>query len=240
MDGRILLNKLNSEFLQYLVDKQVMPGDRLPTLHQIGVDLGISVGKLREQLEVARMLGLVSVRPRVGIQREAFDFAPAVLQSALFGLGTGEATFVHLSQLRQSVETTFWDEAVVSLTAEDKKHLKELVAKAWSKLRGEPIHVPNGEHRQLHLAIFSRLDNPFVQGLLEAYWEAYEACELTRFASYQYWLDVWTYHERIVEALCQNEYGRGRQLLVEHFTLLPTNSEFTAEKEHRAHGEGIS
>lgn len=236
MGGRILLNKLNSEFLQYLVDKQVMPGDRLPTLHQIGVDLGISVGKLREQLEVARMLGLVSVRPRVGIQREAFDFAPAVLQSALFGLGTGEATFVHLSQLRQSVETTFWDEAVVSLTAEDKRHLKELVAKAWSKLRGEPIHVPNGEHRQLHLAIFSRLDNPFVQGLLEAYWEAYEACELTRFASYQYWLDVWAYHERIVDALCQNEYEQGYQLLVEHFSLLPTNSEFATEKERRAYG----
>jgi DNA-binding FadR family transcriptional regulator len=240
MNGRMLLNKLNSEFLQYLVDKQVLPGDRLPTLQEIGVDLGISVGKLREQLEVARMLGLVSVRPRVGIQREAFDFAPAVLQSALFSLGTGEATFVHLSQVRRAVEMTFWDEAVVLLTAEDKKHLKELVAKAWSKLRGEPIHVPNGEHRQLHLTIFSRLDNPFVQGLLEAYWDAYDACELTRFASYQYWLDVWTYHERIVEALCQNEYGRGRQLLVEHFTLLPTISEFTAEKEHRDHGEGIS
>ncbi|HEX6386641.1 MAG TPA: FCD domain-containing protein, partial [Anaerolineae bacterium] len=196
-----------------------------PTLHQIGSELGISVGKLREQLEVARTLGFVSVRPRVGIQRETFDFAPAVLQSALFSLGTGEASFSQFNQLRRAVETAFWDEAVVLLRAEDKRYLKELVTRAWSKLRGQPIHVPNGEHRQLHLTIFSQLNNPFVQGLLEAYWEAYEACELTRFASYQYWLEVWTYHEKIVNALCENDYERGRQLLVEHFSLLPRVSE---------------
>lgn len=221
----MLLNKLDSQFLRYLVEKQVRPGEKLPTLHQIGSELGISVGKLREQLEVARTLGFVSVRPRVGIQRETFDFAPAVLQSALFSLGTGEASFSQFNQLRRAVETAFWDEAVVLLRAEDKRYLKELVTRAWSKLRGQPIHVPNGEHRQLHLTIFSQLNNPFVQGLLEAYWEAYEACELTRFASYQYWLEVWTYHEKIVNALCENDHERGRQLLAEHFSLLPGVSE---------------
>ncbi|MEJ2747380.1 MAG: FCD domain-containing protein, partial [Anaerolineae bacterium] len=97
-----------------------------------------------------------------------------------------------------------------------------VVNQAWQKLRGQPIHVPNGEHRQFHLLIFSRLDNPFVQGLLASYWDAYEASELTRFASYQYWLDVWNYHERIVDALCANEFELGQQLLVEHFDLLPT------------------
>ena len=63
------LNKLDSTFLRYLVDSQVAPGERLPTLNQIGQELGVSVGKLREQLEIARGLGLVSVRPRVGIVR---------------------------------------------------------------------------------------------------------------------------------------------------------------------------
>lgn len=221
----MLLNKLDSEFLTYLVDCQLTPGDRLPTLSQISEELGISVGKLREQLEVARSLGLVSVRPRVGIQRESFDFAPAILTSLLFSLGTGEAAFSQYSQLRRAIETSFWDEAVRRLTVEDKEYLKELVAKAWAKLKGSPIHVPNGEHRLLHLTIFSRLENPFVQGVLAAYWEAYEASELTRFVHYQYWIDVWTYHEKIVDALCENDFERGRRLLVEHFSLLSEVSE---------------
>jgi hypothetical protein len=31
---------------------------------------------------------------------------------------------------------------------------------------------------------------------------------------------VWTYHERIVEALCDNDFALGRRLLIEHFSLL--------------------
>ena len=201
------LNKLDSAFLRYLVDSQVAPGERLPTLSQIGKELGVSVGKLREQLEIARSLGLVSVRPRVGIVREPFNFAQAVLASVLFGLGTGAAQFQQLSDLRQAIEIAFWEEAVAGLTVADKQTLQQLIEQAWAKLTGEPIHVPNDEHRQLHLTIFSRLENPFVQGMLAAYWDAYEASELTRFSPYEYWLTVWQHHEQIVEAIVQNDFA---------------------------------
>jgi DNA-binding FadR family transcriptional regulator len=219
----VRLDKLDSEFLQYLIDHHVNPGDRLPALTDIGGEMGVSVGKLREQLAVARGMGVVSARPRLGIQREPFDFSDCVLPAALFGLATGEASFTHLSRLRRAIEVSFWDEAVVLLTPDDKARLSRLVAGAWAKLRGDPIHIPNGEHRQLHLTIFGRLDNPFVRGLLVAYWDAYEASELTRFMEYPYWVEVWTYHQRIVEALRADDYACGRRLLEEHFALLPTD-----------------
>ena len=215
------LDKLDSEFLKYLTEHHVNPGDRLPSLTEIGDEMGVSVGTLREQVAVARGLGVVSVRPRLGIQREPFDFAEAILPAILFGLATGEAGFAQLSRLRRVIEVGFWDEAVVLLTAADKARLGQLVTGAWAKLRGDPVHIPNGEHRQLHLTIFGRLGNPFVQGLLVAYWDAYDASELTRFMRYDYWVDVWTYHEQIVAALCANDFDRGRRLLEEHFALLP-------------------
>ncbi len=217
----MFLTELDSDFLQYLVNRQLAPGDGLPPLTEISTELGISVGKLREQLEVARSLGFVSVRPRVGIQREPFNFAPAVLKSVLVGLGSGESQFAQFAGLRRAVEDAYWHEAVCQLTAEDKTQLLEIVARAQEKLHGDPIHVPNGEHRQLHLLIFSRLNNPFVTGLLAAYWGAYEASELTRYARYEYWLDVWQYHERIVGALVAGDFEHGRQLLREHHNLLP-------------------
>ncbi len=218
----MVLDKLDSDFLKYLLDNQMAAGDRLPTLTDISKELGVSVGKLREQLELARSMGLVSVRPRLGMQREPFNFAPSVLNGVLFGLGSGEATFQQLSQVRVALEMSFWDTAVTQLTPADKEELGKIVTLAWQKLRGTPIHVPNSEHRQLHLKIFSRLGNPFVNGILSAYWDAYAASELTRFASYQYWTEVWDYHERIVEALSANEFDNGRELLVKHFNLLPT------------------
>lgn len=218
------MDKLNSAFLNYMVEQDVLPGERLPTLAEMSDDIGISVGKLREQLEVARSLGLVSVRPRVGTQREPFNFLPAVRNSAFFGLATGEATFAQFSQVRRSLETALWSEAVVRLTAADKEQLQEIVTQAWEKLRGEPVHIPTREHRALHLTIFRRLENPFVQGILEAYWDIYETSELTRLASYDYWLKVWNYHERLVQAITEGDFEQGRQLLVEHFRLLPSVS----------------
>jgi DNA-binding FadR family transcriptional regulator len=218
----MLLHELDSDLLKYLVDNHVEPGDRVPTLNEISAELGLSVGKLREQLELARTLGFVSVRTRKGIQREPFNFKPAVLISLLFSLGTGETSFNQFSELRQAIEKSMWHEAVTHLTNQDKQDLHKIVDQAWQKLRSHPAHVPNGEHRQFHLKTFSRLENPFVKGLLEAYWDAYEASELTRFVNYQYWIDVWTYHERIAKALERNDFDGGLMLLTEHFCLLPT------------------
>lgn len=214
--------KIESEFLNYIIEQKIAPGARLPTLAQMSAEIGISVGKLREQLEVARSRGLVSVKPRVGTQREPFNFLPIARDSVLFGLASGEAQFEHFSELRQAVETGLWMPAVMRLQTEDLEILNSLITGAWDKLYGEPVLIPNLEHRQLHLAIFKRLDNPFVLGILEAYWDIYEVIELTRLASYQYWLEVWDYHEKIVEAICNGEFVRGQQLLLDHFELLPT------------------
>ncbi len=216
--------RLDSELLTYILGQNIQAGERLPTLSAMSQEIGISVGKLREQLEVARSLGLVSVRPRVGTQREPFDFLPAVRDSALFALAAKEATFRQFSEVRRALETALWPEAVARLTAEDVATLQQLVERAYAKLEGEPVHIPNAEHRAFHLTVFSRLDNPFVRGLLEAYWDIYEASELTRLASYAYWLEVWRYHRAIAAAIAAGDFDDGLRLLVEHFQLLPTVS----------------
>jgi DNA-binding FadR family transcriptional regulator len=95
-----------------------------------------------------------------------------------------------------------------------------LVQRAWEKLRGQPVRIPHEEHRRLHLGIFRRLDNPFVLGLLEAYWEAYEAVGLSVFADYEYLYQVWTYHQQMVEAIEAGEFEQGYQVLVAHAELI--------------------
>ena len=224
-DWRLIINELiESDLVKYILDNQVQPGERLPSLTELSSEIGVSVGKLREQLELIRGLGFVSVQPRLGIRRESFDFYPAVCKSLLFGLSSGEASFEQFSLLRQTIETNMWFEAVSRLTDKDINKLEELVREAWAKLRDNPVHIPNEEHRELHLTLFHRLNNPFVQALLRAYWDAYYLTELTRFADYQYWIDVWNYHERIVMAVREDELECGQRLLVEHFQTLPTVS----------------
>jgi DNA-binding FadR family transcriptional regulator len=216
----VILSQIDSDFLRYLLSNGVEPGGRLPSLEDISAEVGISVGKLREQLEVARMLGLVEVGPRKGIRRKDYDFVPAVRLSLMVALSLDRSAFAAFSALRIHLETAFWDEAVGLLTGEDKAHLRELTDRAWLKLNQERIQIPHAEHRDLHLTIFRRLENPFVRGLLEVYWDGYEAVELNTYADYSYLREVWTYHQRFVEAVCAGEYGAGKRLLIEHMQLI--------------------
>jgi DNA-binding FadR family transcriptional regulator len=209
-----------SEFLRYLAAHEEMEHG-LPPLKKLSLELGVSLASLREQLEVARALGLVDVKPRLGMRRRAYSFTPAIRQSLGYALALNDEHFLKYSELRNHVEAAFWFEAVQKLTDKDKQELQNLVARAWEKLRGTPIQVPHEEHRSLHLMIFSRLENPFVTGILEAYWEAYEAVGLNVFAGgYEYLEEVWQYHQKMVEAICSGNFEAGYQALIRHTDLL--------------------
>jgi DNA-binding FadR family transcriptional regulator len=217
----VLLEKIEPPMLRLIVERGYQPADRLPTLHEFSDQLGVNVGKAREQLAVARCLGTVEAKPRAGMHLAPYDFGAAVRTSLLFGLGLDPQLFEAFRKLRITVETCFWAEATALLTDDDKEHLRSLLATAWSKLDGPRIEIPHPQHRELHLTIFKRLDNPFVKGILDAYWDAYEAIQLNRYADYQYLHRVWTYHQQIVDGLMAGDIEAARQAFIEHAALLP-------------------
>jgi DNA-binding FadR family transcriptional regulator len=216
---------LDSELLDYLVQNHLQPGNRIPSLGQLSDILHVSVSKLREQLEVARSLGIVSVRPRTGIHMQAYEFMPTVRLGLFFALANDILQFDAYSDLRRRLEKAYWHEAVALLTDEDKDHLQALVQAAWNKLRGNPIRIPHREHRDFHMTIFRRLDNLFVTGLLEAYWEAYEAVELHTFTDYEYLNEVWLYHHKIADAIQNDDVDVSLRLYDEHTQLLKNFAE---------------
>lgn len=209
-----------SEFLRYLATHEEVENG-LPSHKKLSEELGISVASLREQLEVARALGLVEVRPRLGTKRRDYSFAPAVRQSLGYALALNNEHFRKYSELRNHVEAAFWYEAVEKLTEQDRNDLQTLIVRAFEKLEGPRIQVPHEEHRQMHLLIFSRLENPFVTGILEAYWDAYENVGLNVFSGgYEYLQQVWEYHRNMVNAISEGKYEEGYKALIAHTDLL--------------------
>ncbi len=213
--------QLMSDFMRYLASTHGENTlDRLPALNKLSKHLGVSVSVLREQLEVAKALGLVEVRPRTGIRRLAYTFTPAVQQSLGFALELDTRNFIAYADLRNRLESSYWYPAVTSLTHSDHQELQGLVDKAWEKLYDNPIQVPHAEHRQLHLSIFRHLDNPFVWGILEAFWDAYETVGLSVFADYNHLHLAWDYHQKMVDAICAGDFEAGYHALVTHEDLL--------------------
>jgi DNA-binding FadR family transcriptional regulator len=213
---------LDSELLEFISSGDFKPGDRLPTIAELKSDefLGLSVSKIREQLEVARTLGLVDVRSKTGMRLREYSFTPAVRLSLFYALAQDLSTFEFFGELRKHLEIAFWNEACALLTRDDLDAIERCIQQALHKLNHEWIQIPYQEHRQFHLLIFRRLENPFVQGLLEAYWDAYEAVEINRYADYDYLHQVWDYHRRILNEISQGDFDAAKLAFIEHTQLL--------------------
>ncbi|GAB4548465.1 MAG: hypothetical protein OHK0023_11610 [Anaerolineae bacterium] len=223
--------KLNLALLDHITENAIQPDTQLQSLNELADVLDINVGKVREQLEVARALGVVDVRPRTGIRTKSYDFLPAVRLSLLYGLALNPQLFYRFAELRNHLEVAFWHEAVVLLTDADLAALQELCDRALAKLNNAPfIQIPHQEHRDFHTRIFSHLDNIFVKSLLAAYWEAYEAVELNTYAELSYWQEAWRYHLKILEHLSSKEYEAALAAFIEHTRLLRHNHGVTHEE----------
>ena len=73
----MILNRIDSEFLRYLLATR--PPCRAigcPRCTEISEETGMSMGKLREQFEVARTLGLVEASPRAASFAQTMIFCP--------------------------------------------------------------------------------------------------------------------------------------------------------------------
>lgn len=216
-------NQLKFELLDYLssrFQKNNHSNYEVPSLKEISHQQGVSIAKLREQLSVARSYGFVDVQPKTGIKMLPYSFAPAVKNSLSFALSLDRSYFDDFSDLRKFVEANFWFEAVSKLDEDDFNYLQELVDRAWEKLESSPPRLPHQEHRDLHLRIYGKIENVFVLGLLEAYWDAYELVGLNRYTELSHLKSVWEYHRKIVKALQQGNVEEGYQMLLEHMDLL--------------------
>lgn len=221
MDHRQTTHKYEmSEFLRHLAMISEDGEQRIPPLSKLSKDLGISVASLREQLEVARLLGIVDIKPKAGIHKSSYSLKPAVLASMTYAIESNSQWFKHLSNLRKHLEAAYFIEAVQLLSTADIEYLVILNKKAQEKIRSIPTQLPNIEHRSFHLGIYKRLPNPFVISILEVYWDLYRATGLEIYPDLSYIDRVWQYHQRIVDAIRHGNLSQGLQILVEHMDLL--------------------
>lgn len=209
-----------SEFLRYLAAIPDGGDQRIPPLSELSKQLGLSVATLREQLEVARLLGIVDIKPKAGIHKCEYLLKPALIASLSYGLETNSALFTHLANLRKHLEAAYFIEAVQLLSTSDIEHLSSITKKAQEKIRSIPPQLPNIEHRELHLGIYKRLNNPFVTSILEVYWDLYRSTGLEIYTEMTYIDRVWQYHQRIVDSIRQGNPNLGLQILMEHMDLI--------------------
>ncbi|MBN1639863.1 MAG: FadR family transcriptional regulator [Anaerolineae bacterium] len=218
------LDLLSHSIVRYIIDERLAECEgepaRLPPLGELARQLGVSRGKLREDLIAAQAYGMVEMRPGDGTYVCPFDFYTAIRPLILYAIASDRGNFDRFYRLRARIEVAFWDDAVRQLGQPQLERLRGILAEADHKLDGTPIEIPHREHREFHVEIYSQIDNLFAQGLLKAYWDAYEAVGLHRYFELSYYQRVWDNHRQMVDHIAGGQYDEGKRVLLRHFTLL--------------------
>jgi DNA-binding FadR family transcriptional regulator len=213
-----------SIFMQYLSTLSESNGAKIPSLIELSQILGVSVASLREQMEVARIMGLIEVKPRTGIQKVPYSFSKSVLINLTYALINDPSSFDAYSDLRKHIESAYWKEAVSLLSTEDVDGLFTIINVAFNKLHAKPPQIPHEEHKRFHLSMYKKLNNIFVTGILEAYWQAYEDVGLDVYTDLQYLEQVWLYHQKTVESIAKGELDSGYKSFAEHMEMISKRS----------------
>jgi len=208
-----------SNFLEYLSNNFPDSEERIPSLSELSTKLGISLSTLREQMEVARVLGFIEIKPRAGMRTLPYNFSNTVMLSAFYGIKRNPALFKQYTSLRNHLELSYWYEASSLIANEDISEMYALVSAAKHKLNISPLQLPSAEHRKLHMLVYSKLDNTFVVGLLETYWDLFGKFGYLETPEIDYLEKVWLFHGKIVDALANNDLTLGYNLMREHMDL---------------------
>lgn len=209
-----------SEFLTYLAALPVESDQRIPPLNILSKQLGISVATLREQLEEARSMGVVEVKPKAGIRKLPYDFAAALKPGLAYAMHGGCISYQQFADLRKHLETVYFVEAAQTLDNRAIDHLENLVESTLMTIKETPGKVPFKAHREFHTLIYKELNNQYLNGILDAFWEVYHLSGLEVYPDFTYIERVWQYHARIVEQIRNRNYSAGLSLLIEHMDLV--------------------
>ena len=204
--------------------RQAGPGVRLGTKEELRQRCEVSVGTFNEALKVAENRGLVTLRPGPG--GGIFSQAPSAivrLGNLLLALDRDEDTVAEAVHVRNALDVLLMDDALAHRTSEDIKNLRQEVANMKQAVRsGEPTDFMK-HNWHLHAVIAGISPNSilknFYLGLLEVIEQHTMAVQPTReqpLQSYiEYRLDL---HERMVDAIEDQDLRRAHELVAEHNT----------------------
>jgi DNA-binding FadR family transcriptional regulator len=205
-----------SDFLRYIAEKSSLGEERIPPLAVLSKELQVSIASLREQLEVARALGFVDIKPKTGIRGLPYNFTPSLLLSVSYSITISPDYFDQFRDLRNHLEAAYFMESAAKLSRSDIENLNLIVKRAEQKILSFPPELPHFEHREFHATIFSKVQNVFVQSVFSVYWDVYEYQGYAIINDLDYLKRVWYYHRLVLEGITAGNLQHSYDSFLEH------------------------
>jgi GntR family transcriptional regulator, transcriptional repressor for pyruvate dehydrogenase complex len=169
-DDRPTLSAQVAQHLLELIDRdQLRAGDRVPSEVQIGRDLQVSRGSVREAYRTLAALGILDIETGRKPRLRPLD-ARALTKIFDYAVNTAQVTPAHVSQMRRAIESQTAQLAARFASAAQRRRLRELMQQMRAsgpdhteRAAGDSaIHalIAQASGNPLHLLLLSALQPP--------------------------------------------------------------------------------
>lgn len=204
---------LEDRVLAYFHDVGLRSGDVVPPELELASELKVGRPALREALGALEAIGIVQSRQGARRTLGTFDMG-AVIRTLTIGIVPDLHGLRSLLEVRRVLEIGFFPQAAVKLTPKEIAHLRSLTDTMQEKASRGEVFV--AEDQAFHVAIYQRVDNPILSGLLEAFWELFDHMGAETRTGTNLPATAAS-HARIVDALAAGELALAVHHLNSHF-----------------------
>lgn len=212
-----LHDAIQRQLKQYILDRDLKPGDRLPTEGQISREIGVSRNVVREALRALETIGMIEARHGDGRFVRPFNF-DAILDNLSYAVYFDGHSLSELMEVRGELEVAFIGRALRSLDQADVEFLRQTVAAMRRKASAGESFFPDDV--VFHARVFGRLGNEFLLRLLDIFWKVSAARQSSGrllppdVASLA---EVCEHHARIVDSIAEHDERAARAAIKSHF-----------------------
>jgi DNA-binding FadR family transcriptional regulator len=154
----------------FIRQRGLRAGDRLPPEAVLAAELEVSRPSLREATRSLQTLGVIEAQPGTGLFVAEFSFRP-VIEQLPYGLAESGRALDEILTAREGMESGLML-AVVRTDARDRLVRCAELAERMTELerRGQSFAEVD---REFHLSLYRSLGNPLVENLIELFWELF-------------------------------------------------------------------
>lgn len=221
LDAKARLRALTSDITALILNRDLLPGDPLPTEQELMAELGVGRNSLREAVKVLQALGIIDTRHGFGMF-VAENNLSALHDSLAF---RGQMSLRHrgheageLVEVRQALETGLIGQAIRVVSEEHLQPLEATVIRMEQSAQEGDMFAE--ADRDFHRILFEPLNNTLLSNLLGVFWEVYHSIHDVigeEQPDNPTLVETAAAHRAIFEAVRAKDIDAARLLLADHF-----------------------
>lgn len=231
---------LSSQVARHLLElvnrERLRPGDRVPSEVQIGKELSVSRGSVREAYRTLAALGILEIEGGRKPRLRPID-PKALAQVFDYALNTAQVSVAHVIETRRALELQSAQLAARYVTDAQRSTLRALVGEMRSAATDHARRVASDI--AIHNVIAEASGNPLNSLLLSALRSPVEASSSIHFASTRPESEVIRVidaHDAVVEAICAGDPMAAVSAMSYHFDISIIN---VKRQQSRTDGVGL-